>query len=141
MAVLKNYSSSHSKTTKDYRVEPYRLNNNYIDIWAFDRSDGINKRFKVTTEGGDPINPVTGHLYILGEAAGNTWAPNVGVEMSTNDGYIFTTQVTFNGEHSEEDANVSYFSFTTSWPKRVPTGTASRATASPPSPMRARTSG
>ena len=75
--------------------------------------DTINKRFKVTTEGGDPINPVTGHLFILGEAAGNTWAPNVGIEMSTNDGYIFTTQVTFNGEHSEEDANVSYFSFTT----------------------------
>ena len=49
--VLKNYSSSHSKTTKDYRVEPYRLNNNYIDIWAFDRSDGINKRFKVSRIG------------------------------------------------------------------------------------------
>ncbi len=33
--------------------------------------------------------------------------------MSTTDGYIFTAQVTFNGEWSEEDANVSYFSFTT----------------------------
>ena len=75
--------------------------------------DTINKRFKITTEGGEPINPMTGHLYILGEAQGNSWDPSVGVELSTNDGYIFTTQVTFNGEHSEEDANVSYFSFTT----------------------------
>ena len=46
--VLKGYSSSHSHTTKDYRVEPYRLNNNYIDIWAYDLRDGINKRFKVS---------------------------------------------------------------------------------------------
>lgn len=45
--VLKGYSSSHSHKTKNYRVEPYRLNNNYIDIWAYDTKDGINKRFKV----------------------------------------------------------------------------------------------
>lgn len=49
--VLKAYSSSHSHTTKDYRVEPYRLNNNYIDIWAYDTADGINKRFKVARIG------------------------------------------------------------------------------------------
>ena len=46
--VLKGYSSSHSHTTKDYKVEPYRLNNNYIDIWAYDLKDGVNKRFKVS---------------------------------------------------------------------------------------------
>lgn len=46
--ILRGYSSSHSHKTKDYKVEPYRLNNNYIDIWAFDPSDGINKRFKVS---------------------------------------------------------------------------------------------
>lgn len=45
--ILHRYSSSHSRTTKDYTVEPYRLNNNYIDIWAYDTRDGINKRFKV----------------------------------------------------------------------------------------------
>jgi predicted DNA-binding transcriptional regulator YafY len=49
--ILKGYSSSHSKTTKDYKVEPYRLNNNYIDIWAYDLKDGINKRFKVSRIG------------------------------------------------------------------------------------------
>ena len=44
--ILKRYASSHSKKTKDYRVEPYKINTNYIDIWAYDLDDGINKRFK-----------------------------------------------------------------------------------------------
>ena len=74
--------------------------------------DTVNKRFKIAVEG-DTFNPVTGHLYILGEAEGNNWDPSVGVEMSTTDGNLFTATVTFNGENSEEDANVSYFSFTT----------------------------
>ena len=78
-------------------------------LFTFDKN---NKRFKVSLAG-DPINPVTGKLYILGEAEGNTWDPTVGLEMSTTDGNVFTSQVTFNGEWSEEDANVSYFSFTT----------------------------
>ena len=73
--------------------------------------DTINKRFKVSTTE-PPVNPLTGHLYILGEAQGNTWDPMVGVEMTTTDSNIFTAQVTFNGEWSEEDADVSYFSFT-----------------------------
>ena len=75
--------------------------------------DTINKRFLIFSEGGEPVNPLTGHLYILGEANGNSWNPSQGVEMSTADGNVFTSQVTFNGEWSEEDANVSYFSFTT----------------------------
>ena len=76
--------------------------------------DTINKRFRIFNEsGGGPVNPVTGHLYILGEAEGNSWDPSHGVEMTTTDGNIFTSQVTFNGEWSEEDASVSYFSFTT----------------------------
>ena len=79
-------------------------------VFTFDLN---NKRFKIAKEGGSGPNPVTGHLYILGEANGNTWDPSHGVEMSTTDGNIFTAQVTFNGEWSEEDANVSYFSFTT----------------------------
>ena len=73
--------------------------------------DTINKRFKITNEG-EPVNPLTGHLYILGEAGGNSWNPSVGVEMNTTDHKVFTAQVTFNGENAEEDANVSYFSFT-----------------------------
>ena len=79
--------------------------------FTFDKS---NKRFKITSEGGGPaINPITGQLFILGEANGNNWDPSAGIEMSTTDGNVFTAQVTFNGEWSEEDANVSYFSFTT----------------------------
>ena len=56
----------------------------------------------------------TGTLYILGEANGNTWSPNTGVALTQNESTgLYSAQVTFNGEHSEEDANVSYFSFTT----------------------------
>ena len=74
--------------------------------------DTINKRFWVSGDGG-ALNPVTGHLFILGEAQGNSWDASMGVEMNTTDGNVFTSQVTFNGEWAEEDANVSYFSFTT----------------------------
>lgn len=73
--------------------------------------DTVNKRFSISGEGVEPVDPMTGHLFILGEVNGNGWDPSVGVEMSTTDGYIFTAQVTFNGENAEEDANVSYFSF------------------------------
>ncbi len=74
--------------------------------------DSVNKRFMISGND-DPINPVTGQLYILGQANGNAWGAATGVAMSTTDGNVFTAQVTFNGENSEEDANVSYFSFTT----------------------------
>lgn len=49
--VLKDYSSSHTNATKDYTVEPFKFNTNYIDIWAYDVSDGLNKRFKVARIG------------------------------------------------------------------------------------------
>ncbi len=74
--------------------------------------DTASKRFKITSEGGT-VTPTTGELYILGQAQGNAWSPDTGVAMSTADGNVFTATVTFNGENSEEDANVSYFSFTT----------------------------
>ena len=75
--------------------------------------DTINKRFRIEGEIDVPVDPVTGDLYILGEAEGNSWDPSVGVKMNTTDGNLFTATVTFNGENSEEDADVSYFSFTT----------------------------
>ena len=49
--VLKDYSSSHTNAMKDYTVEPFKFNTNYIDIWAYDVSDGLNKRFKVARIG------------------------------------------------------------------------------------------
>ena len=53
--VLKDYSSSHTNATKAYTVEPFKFNTNYIDIWAFDTADGLNKRFKVARIGGVEI--------------------------------------------------------------------------------------
>ena len=75
--------------------------------------DTINKRFRVEGYIDEPVDPITGELYVLGEAEGNAWNPSVGVPMNTTDGNVFTATVTFNGENSEEDADVSYFSFTT----------------------------
>ena len=46
--LLKGYSSSHSGSTKDYRVEPFKFNTNYIDFWAWDLAAGMNKSFKVS---------------------------------------------------------------------------------------------
>ena len=50
------------------------------------------------------------NFYILGQANGNTWAPNVGVQMEAdedNPDIYFSATVTFNGE----DNGYSYFSF------------------------------
>lgn len=45
--MLHKYASSHSGKVKDYIVEPFQFNTNYIDMWAYDTYDGANKRFKV----------------------------------------------------------------------------------------------
>ena len=50
------------------------------------------------------------NFYILGQANGNTWAPNVGVQMEADEDdpdIYFSATVTFNGE----DNGYSYFSF------------------------------
>ncbi|MBQ9554794.1 MAG: chitobiase/beta-hexosaminidase C-terminal domain-containing protein [Muribaculaceae bacterium] len=96
-------------TTQRSAAGAYRFTGNGSDYTI--TFDTTNKRFKVEGDT-DPVNPGTGELYILGEAQGNTWSPATGVPMSTTDGNVFTATVTFNGENSEEDANVSYFSFT-----------------------------
>ena len=36
-------------------MEPFKFNTNYIDIWAFDTADGLNKRFKIARIGGVEI--------------------------------------------------------------------------------------
>ena len=79
-------------------------------IFSFDSS---NNQFTVTEGGQGGGDAITGELFALGEVGGNSWDPSVGVPLSTTDGNVFTATLTFNGEHSEEDANVSYFSFTT----------------------------
>ena len=47
-------------------------------------------------------------LYILGEANNNSWAPNVGVEMTVLGDKKYTAPVTFDGRNS----GFNYFSFT-----------------------------
>ena len=81
--------------------------------WTFTAS--LTEGYLLVTGEGEPPGPQpTGNLYILGEANGNSWAPNVGVPMEQDASTgLYTATVTFNGEHSAEDANVSYFSFTT----------------------------
>jgi hypothetical protein len=56
----------------------------------------------------------TDDLFILGEVNGNGWAPNVGVQMDTEDKNIYTADVTATGENKDEgdDTLYSYFSFT-----------------------------
>ena len=61
------------------------------------------------------FDPRTGELYVLGEANGNGWAPNVGVPMATEDENIFTATITTDGANIDEADGIgySYFAFTT----------------------------
>ena len=62
----------------------------------------------------NPIDPRTGNLFVLGEVNGNTWGPNVGYQLTTEDQNIFTGTIVTNGENPGEDGiGYSYFSFTT----------------------------
>lgn len=55
----------------------------------------------------DPVEPQPENkVYILGEVNGNQWDPAVGVEMTSEDGNIFTAQIT------TKETGFSYFSFT-----------------------------
>ena len=54
------------------------------------------------------LQPEFAHVYILGEVNGNYWSPSNGVEMTTEDGKIYTAAITTDGDYS-----YNYFSFTT----------------------------
>lgn len=45
--ILHDYESANSGDTRDRIVEPFSFTTNYIDVWAYDLEDGINKIFKV----------------------------------------------------------------------------------------------
>ena len=49
--LLKDYSSSCSDTTKDFVLEPYKLTDNYVAMWAHDVRSGKNKLFKISRIG------------------------------------------------------------------------------------------
>ena len=54
------------------------------------------------------LQPEFAHVYILGEVNGNYWSPSNGMEMTTEDGKIYTAAITTDGDYS-----YNYFSFTT----------------------------
>jgi predicted DNA-binding transcriptional regulator YafY len=54
---LCNYSSSHSKTIRDRIVEPFAFTTNYIQMWAFDIQDKMNKLFNIKRIGTIQILP------------------------------------------------------------------------------------
>lgn len=75
--------------------------------------DMVNNTFAIAGEW--PEEPYTGDLYILGEVNGNSWAPNVGVQMTYDaENAVFTAEVTAEAENYDDElaANYSYFSFT-----------------------------
>ena len=45
--ILHGYESANSGNIRDRHVEPFSFTTNYIDIWAYDLENGINKRFKI----------------------------------------------------------------------------------------------
>jgi predicted DNA-binding transcriptional regulator YafY len=49
--VLKNYSSSNSKTQKDRIVEPFSFSSIYDSVWAYDVEGGLCKTFKIARIG------------------------------------------------------------------------------------------
>ena len=64
---------------------------------------------------GTPPDPRTGDLFIMGQVNGNDWAPNVGVQMTTEDNNIYTASFFVNGETVDEETGIGYsfFSFST----------------------------
>ena len=48
MAILKNYSSPHSRTQKDRVVEPFLLMNNNNEVRCYEPESGMNKTFKLS---------------------------------------------------------------------------------------------
>lgn len=49
--ILHNYTSAHSRNVKDRLVEPLSFTTNYIQVWAYEISSGMNKLFKLSRIG------------------------------------------------------------------------------------------
>ncbi len=122
---LMNYSTVNSTTgtlwwTKEFKADELNVifndgaGNQTTDIAGLDEGthyfyyDGATEYLAVTADyvnGGSIVEPP---LYILGEANGNTWAPNVGVEMTASATGVYNAVVSFSGAND----GYSYFSFT-----------------------------
>lgn len=75
-----------------------------IAAGKYELSLNLNEMTLVITKVEEP-QPET-QVWILGEVNGNSWDPTTGVEMTTEDGNIFTAQIT------TRETGYSYFSFT-----------------------------
>lgn len=74
------------------------------------------KEITVETVQAGTFDPTTGELYVLGDVNDNGgWDPSKGFKMDTEDGNIFTAQITTTGNNIDENdgVNYSYFQFTT----------------------------
>jgi predicted DNA-binding transcriptional regulator YafY len=49
--VLRNYASSHTGVVQDRVVEPFGFTTNYVQVWCFEPSSGMNKLFKTSRIG------------------------------------------------------------------------------------------
>lgn len=49
--VLRDYASSHTSVVQDRLVEPFGFTTNYVQVWCFEPSSGMNKLFKTSRIG------------------------------------------------------------------------------------------
>ena len=102
-------------STKDYNnyVVPVENAGVYTLSVTFDPSDPENA---IITANLNEV-PQQPKVYIIGEVNGNGWATNVGVEMDTEDGVIFTKEVTLHNPTKLVDPigdnKYCFFSFAT----------------------------
>ena len=75
-----------------------------VDKRVYDYNGGATFTF---TDLGQTID-MGNDVFILGEVNGNSWAPNEGVQMATEDNIIYTSDVVIEGSN----AGFNYFSFT-----------------------------
>jgi hypothetical protein len=60
------------------------------------------------TEVGPVVDPLTGHLYIVGQVNGNNWNPSTAIEMTAGENNVFTLT---DAVISDADAGYGFFSF------------------------------
>ncbi len=109
--VVGNHSWDYSWPT-DNMVVPISQNGTYDITFRFEPET---EQIHCQLIRSGSIDILTGELYILGEVFDQTWAPNQGVQMDTEDGNIFTATIVTNGQNIDENDGIGYsfFSFTT----------------------------
>ncbi len=45
---LRGYQSAHGGVVRDREVEPFAFTTNYVQVWCYDREDGVNKLFNLS---------------------------------------------------------------------------------------------